>query len=116
MVPDTFVKTFFSVIDSADWEAVQTFFHTDVVYSRPGYSDLDGRARVMDFYRHERMISKGRHDVEGVVCHGSEIACWGLFSGTLKTGEEVSVRFADVYQTEQGGIIKRETFFSKPAV
>jgi ketosteroid isomerase-like protein len=34
----------------------------------------------------------------------------------VKTGEEVSVRFADVYQTEQGGIIKRETFFSKPAV
>ncbi|AEA66031.1 nuclear transport factor 2 family protein [Burkholderia gladioli] len=116
MSPDIFVKSFFSVIDSADWEAVQAFFHANVVYSRPGYPELQGRARVMDFYRHERMISQGRHYVEGVVALGSEIACWGLFSGTLKSGEQVSVRFADVYQTEEGGIIKRETFFSRPAV
>jgi ketosteroid isomerase-like protein len=116
MSSDNFVRSLFSVIDSANWERVQQFFHTDVVYRRPGYASIDGIARVMDFYRNERIISRGQHDVEGVVSHGEQIVCWGIFNGILKSGDEVSVRFADVYQTKNGSIIARETFFSQPAI
>jgi uncharacterized protein len=103
-------------IDSSDWDALECMLHADVVYERPGYDPLTGRERVLRFYRDERLVAAGRHEVYGVLQEGDRAACWGRMRGRLRDGSAADVQFADVYSFEAGTIRARRSYFFSPAV
>jgi ketosteroid isomerase-like protein len=110
------VKRLFECVDSRDWDHLPDFFCEDVVYERPGYAPLVGLASVLHFYREERVIASGRHELEDVVAGDGSGACWGRFVGVHKNGSGLSERFADAYTFEAGKIKTRRSYFFRPAI
>jgi len=115
-VSDEIVKRLFESVDSRDWDGLCDAFCDDVVYERPGYAPLVGLDRVLQFYREERVIASGRHELEHVVGDEGSGACWGRFVGIHKNGSGLSERFADVYTFERGKIKTRKSYFFRPAI
>jgi ketosteroid isomerase-like protein len=113
---DDIVKMLFEHVDSHDWEGLALDFCDDVVYERPGYAPLVGLERVLHFYREERVIASGRHELENLVSNEECGACWGRFVGTHKNGSDLCERFADVYTFERGKIKTRKSYFFRPAI
>ena len=113
---DKFVLDLFESIDRQDWERLEAQLHDNVTYERPGYEPLIGKSAVMQFYHERRIILQGVHKVEQVVTKPPHIACWGSFVGRSKRGDDLSVRFADVYQVLEGRLWFRRTYFDSPAV
>lgn len=110
------IKDMFRAIDACDWQALACFFHPDMVYERPGYAPLVGREQVLHFYRHERMIVSGVHQVDGVAVDKNAAASWGRLRATLKDGSIAEVQFADVYTFTDDRIRVRRSYFFRPAV
>jgi hypothetical protein len=115
-VSDSIVKRLFESVDSRDWDRLSDAFCDDVVYERPGYGPLVGLERVVRFYREERVIASGRHELEHVVADDQSGACWGWFVGIHKNGSDLAERFADVYTFESGKIKTRKSYFFRPAI
>jgi ketosteroid isomerase-like protein len=110
------ITDLFSIIDGEEWERLPTVFTTDCVYLRPGYEPYEGLDRLVQFYRDERIIGEGRHEVEFVVSDIGVAACWGRFRGRSRTGEPLDEAFADTYQIRAGKIAHRRTFFYRAAI
>jgi ketosteroid isomerase-like protein len=110
------VRGMFASIDAADWDALAERFDPEVVYERPGYPEFVGRERVLDFYRNERIVVSGRHEIEGVVVEGDTGASWGRMRGTLSDGSQADVRFAEVYSFARARIRTRRSYFFRAAV
>lgn len=110
------LRAMFARIDATDWDALAELFHPDLVYARPGYPALIGLERVLRFYREERQVASGTHEIEGIVVDGDAAACWGRMRGVLKDGSAADVRFAEVYRFEGGKVRTRRSYFFRPAV
>ena len=48
----------FAAIDGRDFDALERYFHPDVVYERPGYEPIRGLGSLLHFYREVRRISR----------------------------------------------------------
>ncbi|MEU5980026.1 nuclear transport factor 2 family protein [Streptomyces sp. NPDC047315] len=114
--PEKLVGELFDVIDGCRWNELGTVFGNECTYCRPGYEPLVGLPRVEHFYRRERIIASGRHQVDHVVSDTDTVACWGRFVGTSRTGQPLSEEFADVYRVREGKIVFRKTFFFRAAI
>ncbi len=114
--PRDIIRTYFDAVDANDLDQVLEQFHTDVVYERPGYPQLEGKQRLRHFFTEERVIATGRHDVEGIVVEGEQATAWGAFTGISRTGSALSERWCDVYWFRDGRIERRRTYFFRPAV
>ena len=110
------IRRLFSAVDSSDWHDLTNVFHPNVVYERPGYPQFRGIEQLLQFYRYERVLSQGQHQIEQVVVEASKAACWGRFSGIRKDGTPVDELFADVYMFEGRMIVWRRSHFFRPAV
>ncbi|CAL9367153.1 hypothetical protein SUDANB105_00785 [Streptomyces sp. enrichment culture] len=113
---ENLVTELFSIIDAARWDDLGRVFAEDCVYDRPGYESLRGLAQIEQFYRVERIVAVGRHDVRHVVSDLAVVACWGRFTGTSRTGEHLDEQFADTYNVRDGKIFSRRTYFFRPAI
>ncbi|MEU7134115.1 nuclear transport factor 2 family protein [Streptomyces sp. NPDC046261] len=113
---DVLVGDLFQVIDNRRWADLASVFAEDAVYERPGYEPLEGLARIRRFYEHERVIAAGRHHVEHVAGGAEAVACWGRFLGSDKDGGALDEAFADTYVLRDGKILRRKTFFFRPAI
>jgi ketosteroid isomerase-like protein len=112
----TTIKSMFDVIDGCEWDRLRDFYGHDCVYERPGYAPLEGLPSLEIFYRHERRIASGRHVVVDHYEKPDGIMVIGEFSGTLRDGAPVSLRYADAYDFSGGLIERRRTFFYTPLV
>lgn len=112
---DTIVSLF-TRIDRQDWQTLAEIFSEDVTYERPGYNLLIGRDRVLQFYREERVVGSGVHELHHIIIDGEIGACCGQFTGVHKDGSPIDIRFADVYQFEQRRIKRRTSYFFRAAV
>jgi ketosteroid isomerase-like protein len=110
------VAELFDVIDGRRWNELGAIFAEECTYLRPGYEPLVGLPRVDQFYRKERNIASGRHQVEHVVSDLGTVTCWGRFVGTSRTGQPLDEEFVDVYRVREGKIIFRKTYFFRPAI
>ncbi len=108
----------FRHVDAADWPALTQYFHADVEYRRPGYAAIRGLPDLLDFYECRRIIKTGEHRLESMFHDdgGHALSVTGSFRGADREGRPLDVRFCDVYVFEDEKIIRRETFFSAPAV
>jgi ketosteroid isomerase-like protein len=110
------ITELFQAIDTSNWEELNRLFHAEVVYERPGYEPFSGVERLLQFYKHERVLASGQHSLECIVTDENHAACWGRFVGLKKDGTPVNERFSDVYTFEDGRIRTRRSYFFRPAV
>ena len=111
------VRRYYRLVDDGDVSALVQLFAPDAVYERPGYEPLKGRDALTRFYRDTRIIASGRHTVQETICDGSGVAVRGEFTGTLKSGARVQLRFADFFDIDPAGLFRRrETYFFQPMV
>jgi ketosteroid isomerase-like protein len=115
--PEFIVTRMFDAIDRSDWSLFGRIFADDVTYNRPGYAEIHGLGFLISFYRDERIIASGRHDLERVIGgENGDIASWGRCTGITRQGASVEEMFSEVYCVEDGKIRSRRTFFYRPAV
>lgn len=112
--PVPVVVALFAIIDGARWDELGSVLTADCVVERPGAPPLVGLDRISRFYRHERPIAAGRHEVERVIGASDAAACWGLFTGVSREGRRVQERFAEAYRVRDGKIARRTTYLYRP--
>jgi ketosteroid isomerase-like protein len=111
------VRRYYQLVDADDVTGLINLFAPDACYHRPGYEPLSGRTELERFYRGERVIERGAHTITGIVAADSDIAVQGEFSGVLRDGREVSLRFADFFSFGSGDLFaRRDTYFFAPLV
>jgi ketosteroid isomerase-like protein len=110
------VLRLFTLIDGQKWEALPELFTPAVCYERPGYAPICGIPSLLSFYRSERVVADGRHEIHGCLGSGGEASCWGEFSGISRSGQPLRETFADWYWISSGQISRRKTFFYRPAI
>jgi ketosteroid isomerase-like protein len=110
------VRRYYGLIDARDIEAMLKLFSDDCVYERPGYEPLEDRRALEHFYRNDRVIESGKHELQRVVVEADCAFTEGTFTGMLRNGQEVEVRFADVFQFRGVEIARRRTYFFAPSV
>lgn len=114
---DKAVRHYYKLVDDNDVDGLLDLFAADAVYHRPGYEPLTGRDNLERFYRGERVIAEGTHSLHTVVVEGEQVAVHGEFSGVLKDGSSVQLRFADFFAVGvDGRFARRDTFFFSPMV
>lgn len=110
------IRRYFDLVDAGDFDALDTVFHSQIVYHRPGYDAIVGIAALLDFYNNVRVLSGGGHTLDGIMVQGDVAVCWGRYQGRKKDGSPVDVQFADRYTFRDGLIIQRMTYFYQPSV
>lgn len=111
------IHSYYRMVDAGDFDGLLNLFTNDAVYCRPGYPTLKGRADLSRFYREQRAIKHGRHTISGVVVRYPQVAVQGEFNGMLRSGQQISLRFADFFVMEEDGrFSRRDTFFFVPLV
>jgi ketosteroid isomerase-like protein len=111
------VRSYYSLVDRGDITELVQLFTQDAVYQRPGYPPMRGRGELERFYREERVIKSGHHAVESVMSSHSRVAVTGSFAGTLHSGQDVTLRFADFFVLgDDGKFSRRDTYFFTPLV
>ncbi|MEH2266223.1 nuclear transport factor 2 family protein [Nostoc sp.] len=110
------IVTLFCAVDSYDWNLLLKCFDKNIIYERPGYEPLIGIDQLLHFYKFERIIASGKHQLEHIVIEKNHGVCWGQFMGLHKNGSPINERFADVFSFEKGKFKTRRTHFFRPAV
>ncbi|MCF6436723.1 MULTISPECIES: nuclear transport factor 2 family protein [Pseudoalteromonas] len=110
------IENMFLIIDSGEFDRLVEVFHPDVVYQRPGYSNIEGLEDLENFYKNVRVVRRGLHTINDLVCEGEKLVCIGAFEGENSKGQSLETRFSDVYQLKDGKISHRETYFFKPYI
>jgi steroid Delta-isomerase len=110
------VRRYYELVDAGDLEEMYTLFADGIVYRRPGYDPLRGMEAFRAFYEGERVIERGEHTVRTLLSEGDLVAVEGEFDGVLRDGRVVSLRFADIFEFDDGLITRRDTYFDAPLV
>jgi ketosteroid isomerase-like protein len=105
-----------TVVDLRDWPKLGELVAPDVIYNRPGYPPMSGRAELVEFYRTRHIVVNGRHQIDRVVCDDGEGFCWGRFDGMSHSGVPLSETFAEWFAFRGGLVWRRRTFFYRPAI
>jgi uncharacterized protein len=106
----------FAAVDEADITGLLRGYAQEVVYERPGYPPIVGRDALERFYRVDRAIASGRHEIEGMLFENGSGAAWGSFAGVSRAGDRLAERWCDVYVFERDVIAFRRTHFFRPGV
>lgn len=109
------VREYYDLVDAGDYEALVGLFAEDVRYERPGQDTITGRDQLLTFYREERPLENGAHEVHDVVATDDRATVRGRFTGELD-GETVAFGFADFHEFADGQIVRRYTFTDRDAV
>lgn len=109
------VRSYYDRIDADDYEGVFELFAADVVYHRPGQDAIRGIEALRRFYREERPLSDGEHEIIAVLVDGDTVAARGRYVGQ-QDGSSVDIGFADFHRFEDGTIVERHTYTDRDAV
>jgi len=110
------VLRYFELVDGSRFEELLDLFDPDIIYERGGTGIIRGIDKLRQFYNEQRVIERGKHQLETVLIEGDWAAIRGTFTGVLKTGESVTIRFADFHQFRNGRIWRRYSYFMDRAV
>jgi len=110
------VQRYYDRIDAADYDGLLALFAADVTYDRPGQGVIEGIDALERFYREERPLSDGDHELHAVVVEGDTAAVRGRFEGR-QGDERVAFGFADFHTVdEEGSIAHRVTYTDRDEV
>lgn len=111
------VRQYYKLVDAGDIPAMLDLFAAEGRYERPGYPPMIGRDQIERFYREDRRISEGLHELDAVLAAGHDVAVRGRFRGLLRDGQQVSLRFADFFVLDMSlRFADRLTYFFAPLV
>lgn len=113
---DLAIKEYYRLVDANDIDGILALFTANCIYERPGYDPILGSQALRRFYEVDRVIAAGVHVVGRPLTAADSAAVEGVFKGVLRSGEEVSVRFADFFHMVGGLIDLRRTYFFAPLV
>ncbi len=113
---DLTIEKYYRLVDANDIDGILALFTANCIYERPGYDPILGSQALRRFYEVDRVIAAGAHVVDRVITAADSAAVEGIFEGVLRSGEEVSVRFADFFHMVEGLIGSRRTYFYAPLV
>lgn len=109
------VRRYYRLIDAGDIEELVALFAEDVTYVRPGHEAIVGRDALERFYRNERPLEAGSHEVDAVLVDGDRVAVRGRFSGR-QGDRQVTFGFADFHEFEGEHIARRYTYTDRDTV
>ncbi|MFD6163531.1 nuclear transport factor 2 family protein [Nocardia sp. NPDC060256] len=103
---------FYELVDENNIEDLSMHFTVDAIYHRPGYDALIAQDAIVKFYRYYRIIKEGVHKLESAMVGECGVAARGSFSGVLRDGRSIQLRFADFFAVAPGPqYSRRDTFF-----
>lgn len=105
------VRSYYELVDAGDTDGLLALFTDDAVYERQGSPDMVGQAALRRFYEGDRQIESGQHDLHEVLPGREWVAVRGVFTGRLKTGEQVEVVFTDWHHLAGDRIDHRQSLF-----
>lgn len=110
------VRRYYRLVDAGAYDDLVGLFADDVRYDRPGQGTIEGIDALERFYRDERPLSEGSHELRTVVVEDGTAAVRGVFSG--RQGDEtVSFGFADFHAFDDDGrIAHRVTYTDRDEV
>lgn len=107
------VSEYYPHIDAVDTDWVLALFADDAIYFRAD-AVYAGRPAIARFFCEDRKI-RGRHTIEKMWMdrHSASVVAVGRFDGQGVSGDSRSVRFADVWQFNEAGLVtQRQTFLA----
>ena len=114
--PEAVVRSYYEHVDAEEYEALFDLFADDVRYVRPGQDAIEGMESFEAFYREDRPLDEGRHEIDDVAVDGDTVAVRGRFHG-VQNGGRVSFGFADFHRfDDEGRIAKRWTYTDRDTV
>jgi steroid delta-isomerase len=109
------VRRCYELVDANDVPALVALFQPDAVYCRPGYPPFVGRDQIHGFYAMGRKFRGGKHALTALLDSGDRVAVHGEFSGELRDGGEMQLRFADFFEIgDDGRFSRRDTYYFAP--
>jgi len=105
------VREYYQRIDAGDHDGLLALFAADVTYERPGQGAIEGIDDLERFYRHERPLSEGDHDLQAVVVDGDTAAVRGRFTGR-QGDRRVAFGFADFHTFDDDGLIAHRVTYT----
>lgn len=110
------VRSYYEAIDARDYEQLLSCFDGDVVYDRPGQDAIEGIDDLEAFYREQRPLAAGSHEVHSLVVDGATVAVRGSFAGR-QGDRRVEFGFADFFEfTDEGLVGHRYTYTDRDTV
>ncbi|PSQ28439.1 ketosteroid isomerase [Halobacteriales archaeon QS_9_68_17] len=110
------VRDYYRYVDAEAYDDLLSLFAADVTYKRPGQGTIDGIDELERFYREERPLEDGSHEVRAVVPNGDTVAVRGRFTGE-QGGETVDLGFADFHRfDDEGAIAERWSYTDRDTV
>ncbi len=111
------VLHYYALVDQGDVPGLVALFAPDATYHRPGYPPIVGSAELTAFYLDQRIIREGQHTISAIVADNSHIAVQGRFTGVLRDGRSVELRFSDFFTVGvDDRFTRRDTYFFTPLV
>ena len=109
------MRRLIEAIDDENWAMLEQLFSPQIVYEVPGREPIRGLEQLMHYYRVQRRLSSGQHDIHGIMSDDIYAVAWGHFGATTENGESIDVRFVDHCRFD-GELIHRRTvyFFAEP--
>jgi ketosteroid isomerase-like protein len=99
------LESYYRFIDDEQYDALFDLFADDIVYHRPGADPIRGKAAFEQFYREERPLEDGTHEIDEYLVDGDRVSVRGRFEGLLD-GEEIAFGFADIHHFDEDGKIE----------
>jgi ketosteroid isomerase-like protein len=110
------IHAYYDAVDDGRIDDLLALFADDVVYDRPGQPSIDGKDDLEAFYRRDRPLSEGRHEVRDLLVDDDKVAVRGTYSG-VQDGTDVELGFADVYLFDADGLItERFTYTDRDTI
>jgi ketosteroid isomerase-like protein len=99
------IQSMMDAVDANDYDRLREIFADDVYYERPRAAPFVGIDSLLRFFREERSVS-GKHVPEQIIADDNRGAAWGVFRGKNRSGADVEITWADVYEFDAVGRIR----------
>lgn len=110
------VRSYYEYVDEGDYETMFDLFADDITYERPGQGAIEGTEAFRRFYREERPLADGDHELHDIVVGDDTVAVRGTFCGR-QDGQQVELGFADLHVfNDERRISHRYTYTDRDTV
>ena len=100
---DVNFEKLFASIDTMDTESFLGFIHADATFRFGSSPAVTGRAAIKvaveDFFASFAAL---KHDLQRVIADGNAVACEGEVTYTRHDGSDITLPFANVFETDDG--------------
>lgn len=116
MSSEALVRAYLQAIESADLDAVDRFFHPDVVVVEhpnklnPTGKSYDRAAIRAAGERGKALLERQRYDIRGLIADGDRVCAQTEWIGVTKTGVEIRAHICSVFELHEGTIYRQEQY------